>query len=190
MQPKINEGLEHGDLARGLVKTNISIDRFKSKLGRDEDIVVINFNVSGKDPATDLMNFIEKGYNFVVDSAVSPGENKDGLYDVFVEIPRDEEIHDNVIRLLTEIGNLTENSIDDWMFSYKDQHTTKHPVTDEELANVVPNSPEMYLEKYPVVDDTADADIDQLKSIAGLPIKGKPNKDSDIDAIRAQAGII
>ena len=39
-----------------------TIDNFKSKMGRDEDVSVLAFEVTDQEPAKDLMNFIEKGY--------------------------------------------------------------------------------------------------------------------------------
>ena len=57
----ITEGLEANDLKR-LVHNELHIDEFKSKMGRDEDVVVISFKVTGREPAEDLVNFIEKGY--------------------------------------------------------------------------------------------------------------------------------
>ena len=42
----LTEGLETGDLSR-LVDTRVTIDEYKSKIGRDEDIVVLAFNLVG-----------------------------------------------------------------------------------------------------------------------------------------------
>ena len=43
----LREGLEQNDLKR-LVHDEMHIDEFKSKLGRDEDVVVISFKVKVK----------------------------------------------------------------------------------------------------------------------------------------------
>jgi hypothetical protein len=61
MQTKSNltEGLEINDLKR-LVHTELHIDEFKSKLGRDEDIIVLSFKLTGRAPASDLVDFLEK----------------------------------------------------------------------------------------------------------------------------------
>ena len=56
---QFNEGLEHGDLAR-LIAKRITIDEYKSKIGEDEEIIVITFTVDGKNPAEDLVSFLEK----------------------------------------------------------------------------------------------------------------------------------
>ena len=59
----LKENLEKGDLKR-LVNPEIHIDEYKSKMGDDADIVVLSPKVKGKEPSTDLVNFIEKGYDF------------------------------------------------------------------------------------------------------------------------------
>jgi hypothetical protein len=79
----INESLRPADL-RHFVKKVIEVDSFKSKIGDDEDIVTISFTVDHEDPAKDLENFIEMGYDFVLDADVSPGELDDGTYKVYV----------------------------------------------------------------------------------------------------------
>ena len=56
----LSEGLEQGDLDR-LVHNKLHVDEFKSKMGSDADIIVLSFKVDGKEPARDLMNFIERG---------------------------------------------------------------------------------------------------------------------------------
>jgi len=69
----LRENLEMGDLAR-LVHNELHIDEYKSKMGTDADVCVISFKVAGKEPSADLVSFIEKGYDFVLDADVSSGE--------------------------------------------------------------------------------------------------------------------
>ena len=52
--------LRSNDL-RHFVKKVFEIDSFKSKIGDDENIVVVSFTVDQEDPAKDLENFIEMG---------------------------------------------------------------------------------------------------------------------------------
>ena len=83
----MDEGLDHGDLKR-LLHPKIHIDEFKSKMGDDADIIVLSFKITDKAPAEDLMSFIERGYDWVLDADVSSGELEDSEYLVFVEIER------------------------------------------------------------------------------------------------------
>jgi hypothetical protein len=83
----LTEGLRSGDL-RNYVSEVFTVDRFSSKMGEDQDIVVLGFHVQEKNPAVDLMEFIEKGYPFILDADMSAGEEMDGKYQVFVELER------------------------------------------------------------------------------------------------------
>jgi hypothetical protein len=49
---KLNESLQADDL-RDLVDEVFEIDSYKSKIGQDEDIVVLSFTVDSEDPAKD-----------------------------------------------------------------------------------------------------------------------------------------
>ena len=61
---QLNEGLRSGDL-RNYVSEVFTVDRYSSKMGEDQDVVVLGFRVREKNPAIDMMEFIEKGYPFI-----------------------------------------------------------------------------------------------------------------------------
>ena len=71
-------GYKAGDL-RDLVKPIFEIDSYKSKMGDDQDIVVVSFTVNEDQAASDLVDFIEKGYDFVLDADSTSGEIEDGI---------------------------------------------------------------------------------------------------------------
>ena len=98
--------LSHGDL-HDLVDNVLEIDSYKSKMGSDADIVTLSFSTKTKESAVDLSSFLEKGYNFVLDSDSTPGEQSDGTYKVFVEIERDKSAVDNIMELANGVENLT-----------------------------------------------------------------------------------
>ena len=112
---QFNEGLLAGDLTR-LVDNIFEIDSYASKMGEDKDIVVLAFNVKSQKPADDLVEFVENGYDFVLDADSSPGELSDGKYKVFVEIERNRRIAQQIVELLNGIGLLAD--IDDFKFRY------------------------------------------------------------------------
>ena len=56
--------MEWGDLDR-LVIPEMHIDEFKSRMGDDADVIVLSFKLKDKEPANDLMMFIERGYEWV-----------------------------------------------------------------------------------------------------------------------------
>ena len=102
----LNESLREADL-RHFVKKVFEIDSYKSKIGNDHDITVLSFTVQGEDPAKDLENFIEMGYEFVVDADVSSGETDDGTYKVFVEIERSRHLAKEIREMLDGIEKIT-----------------------------------------------------------------------------------
>jgi hypothetical protein len=93
-QRQLCEGLRANDL-KGFVREVFTLDQYRSKMGEDQDVIVVGFTVNEKEPAADLMEFIEKGYPFVLDADVSSGEERDGKYQVFVEIERNKQFPSN-----------------------------------------------------------------------------------------------
>lgn len=179
---QLDEGLEGGDLKR-LVHGELHIDEFKSKLGRDEDVAVVSFKVTDKEPAEDLVSFCEKGYAFVIDADVSSGEMNDGAYIVFVEIERSEELPEQIMMLMNDLMNLTEQKTSDWRVRYH-KSITDHELTEESLAGLIPLTPEAYKAKY------GNEEIDKLKAAAGVEVKTKAPKNDYTESLRAAAGII
>jgi hypothetical protein len=83
------------------------IDSYRSKIGDDQDVVVLTFTVAQEDPAKDLENFIEMGYDFVLDADCSPGETDDGNYKVFVEIERSKHVAKQIREIVDGVEKLT-----------------------------------------------------------------------------------
>lgn len=114
-QRLLYEGLKAKDL-RGFVEPTFAIDKFTSKMGEDKNVIVMSFRVNDKLPAMDLMEFIERGYSFVLDADMSSGEESDGKYHVFVELERSRRVPSQIKDILNGISNLTDNW--DWRFRY------------------------------------------------------------------------
>jgi hypothetical protein len=133
-------GLKAGDL-QDLVYKVFEIDSYKSKMGNDADIVVLSFTVNEKEPATDLVDFIEKGYSFVLDADVSSGEQEDGMYRVFVEIERDKHVPEQIIELIDGISKLADRN--DFRFRYYKGFKSE-PVSIEALTAAIPIDTESY----------------------------------------------
>ena len=102
---QLNEGLRSGDL-RNFVNDVFTVDQYRSKMGEDRDIVVLGFRVREKHPAIDLMEFIEKGYDFILDADMSAGEEHDGKYQVFAELERTPKLPEQLAELLGGVGQL------------------------------------------------------------------------------------
>lgn len=133
-------GSQAGDLIY-LVDNILEIDSYKSKMGTDRDIVTLAFSVNGKEPATDLENFIEKGYPFVLDADVTSGEQSDGTYKVFVEIERNKDIGTQVMEIADGVGKLA--NVDNLRFRYYKNFKSKE-LTSENLIEEIPLDGESY----------------------------------------------
>lgn len=131
-------GLRANDL-NGLILDTFNVDSFQSKMGDDRDVCVVSFVAKQRSPARDMMEFIEKGYNFVLDSDVSAGEDSNGDYHVFVELQRDEQLPENIKELTDGITKLS--GIDCWNFKHYKSNKV-HGV--DSLSEVISKSPVEY----------------------------------------------
>jgi len=139
--------LQPNDL-KTFVNEIFTIDSYKSKMGQDKEISVLAFEVLTQEPAKDLMNFIEKGYDFVLDADISTGENRKGKYDVFVEIERDRHLPKNIGALLDDVSKLA--GIDEWKYRYYKNVESK-AFTIEDAENDIPldgNTYESMINEY------------------------------------------
>lgn len=137
---QLNEGLRSMDLVE-LVHKRIEIDTFRSKMGEDRDVCVLSFQVKDRSPAKDLMEFIEKGYPFVLDADVSSGENTNGEYAVFVELSRTPKLLEQIKDLIYGVKKLT--GIEDFKFKYHKQNS-EHDLAEDIIKKVVPMTPGDY----------------------------------------------
>ncbi len=124
-----------------LIKKVFEVDSFKSKIGTDEDICVLSFTVDDEDPAKDLVNFIEMGYNFVLDADVSSGEMDDGKFRVYVEIERTKHIGEQIMEVVEGVKKLT--GLDDMRFRYFKSFKSEL-ATEENLVATVPGDKAAY----------------------------------------------
>jgi len=136
----ISEGLRAGDLAE-TIYPHFEVDSFRSKMGEDQDVCVVTFQSKDRYPAKDMMEFIEKGYNFVLDADVSAGENEEGEYSIFVEMERTKNIAENIMEMLYGLEKLT--GIFEWDFKYY-KDLKKYNATTENLKKKVPGSSRIY----------------------------------------------
>lgn len=193
----LRENIEIGDLKR-LIHDELHIDEYKSKMGTDEDVCVISFKVSGKEPSADLVSFIEKGYDFVLDADVSSGEKEGGDYLVFVELERTDKLPEQILEIMNDVMNLTEQKIEDWRVRYY-KSTVDNGLTQESLANIIPLTPEDYDAKYGKDDEEINStepgpeditrDLDAMKAVAGVPVTTTAPVNDFTESLRVAAGI-
>lgn len=133
-------GLQQADLAN-LVDNVFEIDSYASKMGEDKNIVTLSFSVANKEPADDLVKFLEGGYSFILDADVTAGEQADGTYKVFVELERNRESNENIMEIMDGVGKLTD--ISDWRFRYY-KSFDGHDLSLDSLTEHVPTDPNNY----------------------------------------------
>ena len=180
MFKSIREGLEQNDLVR-LVKPEIHIDEYKSKLGKDEDVIVISFKVKNKEAAADLESFIEKGYEWILDADISEGEMIDGDFLLFVEIDRDPSFAKNLLKMIGDINLLTDNKLSDWNIQIR-SNPELLSLTVENLQKNIPLTPEDYIRKYGVKE------LDEMRTAAGLPVHTTAPKNDFTRLLKSLAG--
>lgn len=164
------------------MKSTVHVDEFSSKMGDDDDVIVISFFVRDAQAAKDLMNWFEKGYDFVLDSDRSPGEIKPNRYLVYVEIRRRSTAAGHVEQLLNDLETLTEfEDASAWTMHYKGKEV---PFSRDEFERLVPLSPRAYRER-------SEQDLNEVRVAAGIPVVSNyDRKDPALQAIQSAAGIL
>jgi len=175
----LNEGLGYQDL-KNMVKPEIHIDEFASKMGDDDKISVVSFLVKAQSAAGDLVNWFESGYEFVMDADKSPGEIKHNRYVVYVEMQRRTSLPEKINELLDDLQTLTEFEPKDWTVVYGEEEM---PFSVEAVEKMVPLSPKEYRERTEV-------NLNSVREAAGIKQVSVYDRDSDISDMQEQAGII
>jgi FtsZ-interacting cell division protein YlmF len=136
-------GYRAGDL-KNLIEPIFEVDTYASKMGDDSDIVVVSFSVKENQAAKDLVDFIEKGYSFVLDADSTTGEIDTGMYKVFVEMERQRDVAQNILELLDGVGKIAE--MDDFKFRYHKSFRSK-VANEQTLGETIPVDPQSYNEE-------------------------------------------
>ena len=141
----IKESVNSNDL-RNLIDPLVSIDQYKSKMGEDNNIIVLALKVKDKNPAMDLSQFIETGFDDVIDVDISSGPDTSGKYSVFVEMIRDDKAYKTINGILNDLKNLDESK-DSWKFvSYENK--SKQDFNESNFVNSVITSKHDYEIKH------------------------------------------
>jgi hypothetical protein len=195
MHQQLNEdSLKANDLVN-LVDRIFEVDNFRSKMGDDADVVVLSFTVESRGPAEDLVNFVEKGYSFVLDADMSPGELKDGKYRVFVELQRTSKVSEQISEMLYGLTKLT--GIEDFKFRYHksfdslDANTAKleeiiprnHIEYSSKMQEQEMNNYQTFFNNSMLESVDMQGDTIQFKKVYASPLKFKYVKSGGITAV-------
>lgn len=178
---QLNEGFGYQDLKK-MLKPEIHIDEFASKMGDDDKISVVSFLVKAQAAAADLVNWFETGYDFVLDADKSPGEIKHNRYVVYVEIERRTSLPKKINEMIEDLQTLTEFEPRDWAVVYG-KEKTKMPFSVETLSKLIPLSPKEYRERN-------ETDLNSVREAAGIAPVSVYDRDEKMKNMQEQAGII
>jgi len=115
---------------------------------------------------------------------------------VFVELERTDKLPEQIIEIMKDIMNLTEQKIEEWRVRYY-KSTTDNELTQESLASIVPLTPEAYDAKYGDEDEEVDStepeditkDLDAMKAAANVPVTTTAPKNEYTESLRVAAGL-
>lgn len=157
---QINEALEYHDMM-GMVKPEIHIDEFESRMGDDEDVIVVSFYVRSGQAADDLVNWLEKGYDFILDADRSPGEIKPNRYLIYAEFRRLPEFVRNFDRVMEDLPNLTAVEPDKFKIRVNRQY---FPYSKQAMEKNVALTPAAY-------NRDQEGELNEIREAAGLTPK-------------------
>ena len=179
MKKKLMESLHYHDMVEQVVPI-VEIDKYQSALGKDSELITISFTVNSREVAKDLSEWFEKGYDWVIDSDISPGEVKNAKHLVFVEIHRRIKSPVYIIEMLEDLKTLTDLDIMDWKVFVGDKEVEP---TVNAIGDVLETSPHEYRL-------SSESELNEWREIAGIETTPVYEQDdSDLKEIQRQAGI-
>lgn len=178
MKKVINEGLSYLDM-ESHVTPIIGIDQFKSKIGEDSDIIVLNFIVDGEKVGEDLVDWLERGYDWIIDAELSPGEVLDKKYYVFAEMNRRSTAARRIIEVLEDLKTLTGFELDDWSVKVDNK---RFPASVENIEQKIILNPSEY-------SQDSDEELNEWRDMAGINRTTTPQIDEELLAMQRQARI-
>lgn len=172
----INEGLDYQDMVGQLVP-KISVDEYAAKMGKDSDIVTVAFIVNSEAAGNDLVDWFERGYDWVLDASLSEGELSPGKYLVFVELKRRSQTPGRIIELLDDLFSLTDLPLKDWTVEINEE---EYDADEEVIKQVITISPHQYREEEEETSIESEEGLNEMRKRAGLEtvkLYGKPDQE-------------
>jgi len=177
----INEGLNYLDMVDQIEPT-VSVDEYAAKAGRDADIVTLAFTVNSEAAGNDLVDWFERGYDWIIDASISEGELSPGKYLVFVEMKRRTKVPERIVELIDDLETLTDLKIKDWTVNINEED---YDADEEVLKQLITISPHEYRE-----ENENEEELNEMRHRAGLDtinLHGEP--DSELKAFISMAGL-
>jgi hypothetical protein len=177
----INESLDHLDMV-GQIDPILSIDEYAAKMGPDHEVVTLSFIVKSQLAGEDLVSWMERGYDWVLDASLSDGELAPGKYIVFVELDRRSRVPARVMELITDLKTLTDIPATQWTVVIND---TEYPADADVIRKHIILNPNEY--KNTQKDEQ---ELNEMRVAAGIePKKVYDAPDALIRNFIAAAGL-
>lgn len=176
----ITEGLDFHAM-EGQVIPTISVDEYAAKMGENSDIVTLSFTVKSEAAGNDLVDWFERGYDWVLDAQVSEGELESNRWLVFVEINRRSTVPERIVELLKDLKTLTNLKVTEWTVQVDDEDYDPDEKILQQVIVCNPNRYKMEKEK--------EGDLNEMRGIAGLDSKKIFVDDEYTKGIKNLAGI-
>lgn len=181
MKQNIYEGLEFHDM-EGQVQPLVTVDEYAAKMGEDKDIVTLSFIVKSEAAGNDLVDWFERGYDWVLDASVSEGEVEVGKWLVFVEINRRSTVPSRIIELIKDLKTLTALKLSEWTIQVDDED---YEPEEHILKQVIICNPNEYK-----IDQEKEEELNEMREQAGLKTKPIYNsKDAELKDFLSKAGL-
>ncbi len=175
----LTEGFDYKDL-EGQIDPTVSVDEYAANMGDDDEIVTLAFTVKGQQASEDLVDWFERGYDYVLDSEVSDGQVSKGKYLVFVEMNRRTTVPERIVEIIEDMETLTQLPVEDWTITV-DKKEYKADV--DQLKQVIILSPSKYRQMH-------EEDLNEMRNRAGLePAKVFKEQDSLLKDFISKAGL-
>ena len=181
MKQILNEGLDYMDL-EGQLLPRISVDEYSAKMGKDSEIVTVAFTVKSEAAGNDLVDWLERGYNYVLDASLSEGEISPGKHLVFVEMNRRTTVPERIVEMLNDLETLTGMTAKDYTVEIDDE---EYDAEEGILKQKIILSPKEYR-----VEEDREEDLNEMRTIAGLETtKIHNSQDIELKNFKAIAGL-
>jgi hypothetical protein len=179
MRKIINEGLDHLDM-ENQINNKVSVDEYAAKTGSDDDTITLAFTVKGQLASADLVDWFERGYDFVIDAQPSDGEISVGKYLVFIEMNRRSKAPARIIEMLTDLETLTGIKINEWIIEVDGE---EYDADEDVLKQVMKLSPHEYrLEN--------EEGLNEMRQLSGMETTKQFNEqDEAIKHFKSLAGL-
>jgi hypothetical protein len=175
----LNENLDHHDMV-GQINSIVTVDEYKAKAGGDDEIITLSFIIKGQQASQDLVDWFERGYEWILDAQVSDGEYIPGKNLVFVEIPRRSTAPDRIIEILKDLETLTDIKVTEWTVKIDGEEYDADP---EIIKTKIRLSPHDYRLEH-------EDELNEMREIAGIKSVNKYIKqDSILRNFIAKAGL-